>query len=61
MERLRQMREVVRSRNVYRWAGQMLVDAAHLRRRQRLVKLSAEGRLTPRPPRRSILQLLRLK
>ncbi len=26
-ERMRLMREIVRSRNVYRWAGQMLLDA----------------------------------
>ena len=33
-ERMRQMRELVRQRNVYRWAGQMLLDAARLRRRE---------------------------
>ncbi len=27
------MRELVRQRNVYRWAAQMLLDAARLRRR----------------------------
>ncbi len=32
-ERMREMRELVRQRNVYRWAAQMLLDAARLRRR----------------------------
>ncbi|HJZ32827.1 MAG TPA: trehalose-6-phosphate synthase [Hyphomicrobiaceae bacterium] len=36
-ERLRLMREQVRVRNVYRWAGQMLLDAARLRSQQRIV------------------------
>src|SRR5262245_59393952 len=36
-ERLRLMRELVRVRNVYRWAGQMLLDAARLRNQQRIV------------------------
>ncbi|RUM98467.1 trehalose-6-phosphate synthase [Pseudaminobacter arsenicus] len=35
-ERMRRMREVVRSNNVFRWAGSMLVDAARLRDRERL-------------------------
>ena len=33
-ERMREMRELVRQRNVYRWAAQMLLDAARLRRRE---------------------------
>ncbi|HEU0159863.1 MAG TPA: trehalose-6-phosphate synthase, partial [Hyphomicrobiaceae bacterium] len=36
-ERLRLMRDLVRVRNVYRWAGQMLLDAARLRNQQRIV------------------------
>ena len=32
-ERIREMRDLVRQRNVYRWAAQMLLDAARLRRR----------------------------
>jgi trehalose 6-phosphate synthase len=32
-DRMRRMREVVRSNNVYRWAGSMLIDAARLRKR----------------------------
>lgn len=32
-DRMRLMRDLVRQRNVYRWAGQMLLDAARLRRR----------------------------
>jgi trehalose 6-phosphate synthase len=39
-ERIRHMRAQVRDRNVYRWAGQMLMDAAHVRRRQRIVEVT---------------------
>lgn len=35
-ERMRSMRQRVREFNVYRWAGLMLLDAARLRRRQRI-------------------------
>ncbi|MDB5839044.1 MAG: trehalose-6-phosphate synthase, partial [Herminiimonas sp.] len=35
-ERMRSMRALVRDFNVYRWAGRMLLDAARLRRRQRI-------------------------
>jgi trehalose-6-phosphate synthase len=35
-ERMRLMRDLVRVRNVYRWAGQMLLDAARLRTQQRI-------------------------
>lgn len=38
-ERMRQMRALVRERNVYRWAAQMLLDAARLRSRQRILDL----------------------
>jgi trehalose 6-phosphate synthase len=40
-ERLRSMRQIVSEFNVYRWAGRMLVDAAELRRKERIW-----GRLT---------------
>jgi trehalose 6-phosphate synthase len=40
-DRLRAMRALLAEFNVYRWAGRMLVDAARLRRRERL-----SGRLT---------------
>jgi trehalose 6-phosphate synthase len=40
-DRMRSMRAFVSEFNVYRWAGGMLVDAARLRRRERLT-----GRLT---------------
>jgi trehalose 6-phosphate synthase len=40
-ERMRSMRAFVAEFNVYRWAGRMLVDAARIRRRDRLT-----GRLT---------------
>lgn len=39
-ERMRLMREQVRARNVYRWAGQMLLDANRLRKKQRILKLA---------------------
>lgn len=43
--RMRQMRASVRSRNVYRWAGQMLLDAASLRRRAEIEALAASHAL----------------
>jgi len=36
-ERMRSMRTLVRDYNVYRWAGRMLLDAAQLRRQQRVI------------------------
>ena len=42
-ERMHLMRELVRSRNVYRWAAQMLLDAGRLRSKQRIVNLSERG------------------
>ena len=36
-ERMRLKRDFLRVRNVYRWAGQMLLDAARLRSQQRIV------------------------
>jgi trehalose 6-phosphate synthase len=38
-ERMRLMREIVHYRNVYRWAGQMLLDAADLRKRKRIIQI----------------------
>jgi trehalose 6-phosphate synthase len=35
-ERMRSMRRLVSEFNVYRWAGRMLVDAAELRRKERM-------------------------
>jgi trehalose 6-phosphate synthase len=43
--RIRAMRGLVADLNVYRWAGRMLVDAARLRRRDRL---SSEMGVQPR-------------
>jgi trehalose 6-phosphate synthase len=47
-ERMKSMRRLVSEFNVYRWAGRMLVDAAELRRKERLLgkfgaRLSASG------------------
>lgn len=43
-ERMRLMRDHLRVRNVYRWAGQMLLDAARLRSHQRI---AADGLMAP--------------
>jgi trehalose 6-phosphate synthase len=44
-ERMESMRRVVSEFNVYRWAGRMLIDAAEVRRRERMT-----GRLATRDP-----------
>ncbi|MDE3032057.1 MAG: trehalose-6-phosphate synthase [Acidobacteriota bacterium] len=36
MERMRSMRALIRDFNVFRWAGRMLMDAARIRRREKL-------------------------
>ncbi len=36
-ERMRSMRAMVRDFNVYRWAGRMLLDAARIRQREKLM------------------------
>jgi trehalose 6-phosphate synthase len=36
-DRMRLMRDLIRRRNVHRWAAQMLLDAARLRRRERIM------------------------
>jgi trehalose-6-phosphate synthase len=46
-ERMRLMREIVRLRNVYRWAGQMLLDAADLRKRKRIIQIMSRQRDEP--------------
>jgi trehalose 6-phosphate synthase len=46
-ERMRSMRRVVAEFNVYRWAGRMLIDAAELRRRERVAV--SVSRRQPRP------------
>jgi trehalose 6-phosphate synthase len=43
-ERMRLMRDQVKERNVYRWAGQMLLAASRLRKGQRIRRLIAAGR-----------------
>jgi trehalose-6-phosphate synthase len=43
-ERMRLMRDQVKERNVYRWAGQMLLAASRLRKQQRIRRLIAKGR-----------------
>ena len=46
-DRMRAMRAFVGEFNVYRWAGRMLVDAARLRRRDRLTGRLGERLLVP--------------
>jgi trehalose-6-phosphate synthase len=41
-ERMRLMRDVVRSRNVYRWAGRMLLDASQLRKRHKIMLMGSQ-------------------
>lgn len=48
-ERMRLMREVVRERNVYRWAGRMLLEAAQLRKRQRIMQMISRERRKSAP------------
>ena len=38
-ERIHVMRQQVREQNVYRWAGRMLIDAARIRQRRRILEL----------------------
>lgn len=38
--RMRLMRSLVRSRNVYRWAGQMLLDASRLRKKRKILQIA---------------------
>ncbi|WP_414653720.1 alpha,alpha-trehalose-phosphate synthase (UDP-forming) [Hyphomicrobium sp.] len=40
-ERMRLMRAYVSSRNVYRWAGRMLLDASRLRTKQRILEIAS--------------------
>jgi trehalose 6-phosphate synthase len=42
-ERMRLMRRQVRERNVYRWAGRMLIDAARSRQRQRILDIAEKN------------------
>ena len=46
------MREIVRLRNVYRWAGQMLLDAADLRKRRQIIQIMSRRQL-PKDARQS--------
>ncbi|MCC6551623.1 MAG: trehalose-6-phosphate synthase [Polyangiaceae bacterium] len=46
-ERMRSMRRLVSEFNVYRWAGRMLVDAAELRRRERMSGRLSAGYAAP--------------
>jgi len=46
-DRMRSMRSYLAEFNVYRWAGRMLVDAARLRRQERLAGRLQDGLLDP--------------
>ena len=50
-DRMRSMRGFVAEFNVYRWAGRMLTDAAHVRQRDRLSDRLSMGVRTVGPPR----------
>ncbi|HEX2531453.1 MAG TPA: trehalose-6-phosphate synthase [Burkholderiaceae bacterium] len=48
-ERMRSMRSLVKDFNVYRWAGRMLLDAARLRQRERIMtKIDSHSRASLR-------------
>lgn len=40
-ERMRLMRDYVSTRNVYRWAGRMLIDASRMRKKQRVLEVAS--------------------
>jgi trehalose 6-phosphate synthase len=42
--RMQVMRNIVRARNVHRWAAQMLLDAAQLRKRREILAMAAQVR-----------------
>jgi trehalose 6-phosphate synthase len=46
-DRMRLMRELIRERNVYRWAAQMLMDASRLRKRERIRAKRKERAFAP--------------
>lgn len=46
-ERMRRMRETVRSNNIYRWAGRLLSDAASYRGHNRLLKRTSAPQARP--------------
>ncbi|MCG6950874.1 MAG: trehalose-6-phosphate synthase [Betaproteobacteria bacterium] len=45
--RMRSMRHLVQEFNVYRWAGRMLIDAARMRHRRRVLSRARSTRLAP--------------
>lgn len=45
--RMQVMRAIVRARNVHRWAAQMLLDAAQLRKRREILAMAMQGRGEP--------------
>jgi len=51
-DRIRSMRKMVSELNVYRWAGRMLIDAAELRRRERMTGRWSTPSPIPAPRRR---------
>ncbi len=48
-QRMQAMRGLLAEFNIYRWAGRMLIDAAELRRRERLSDRLSQPWLTPNP------------
>ncbi len=45
-QRLRVMRDHIRTRNVYRWAGKMLLDAEQLRKKQRILQIASKHKFS---------------
>jgi trehalose 6-phosphate synthase len=48
-ERMQLMRDVVRNHNIYRWAGQMLLDAAQIRKRRRIAQIASRRHVISLP------------
>jgi trehalose 6-phosphate synthase len=42
LQRMRLMRDHIRARNVYRWAGKMLLDAELIRKKQKIAQIELE-------------------
>ena len=56
--RMQVMRNIVRARNVHRWAGQMLLEAAQLRKRHEIMRMTSQERSSaPVPSRSRIVKL----
>ncbi|MHA6686867.1 alpha,alpha-trehalose-phosphate synthase (UDP-forming) [Mesorhizobium sp. A556] len=57
LQRMRRMREIVRHNNVYRWAGSMLLDAARLRKRGELDRVTGGDTSAPGSPGSNVVSM----